>query len=283
MKATQPKVQAPVLATAGEVIQHVRRYYAGSSWAVFEGVADATGLKAKRWADAIAFGLWPSRGMDIHGVEVKVSRSDLARELANPHKAEAVAGYCDYWWIAVSSEDLVRPAELPSAWGLLVPCVKKGMRVAKPATRQLEPKALDRGFVAAILRRAAHVYDPQRIREQLRSEIFEQVRDEAIAAVQQDHEREIEGLRTRIEELNTSEDALRKEVYRLTKTPATTETIRRAMDLITTLQGWNGAHGKLDSFVRLLERDEHTLGAVRRSLGDVRDLLRDLIDPGTPT
>ncbi len=273
------KDESVALGTAHEVMMHVRRYYAGSSWAVFEGVANATGGRASRWADALAFGLWPSRGLEIHGVEIKVSRSDLLRELANPHKAEAVASYCDYWWIAAGSDGLAKPDELPPAWGLLVPVSgKRGMRVAK-AARQLDPKPLDRGFVAAILRKAAHDYDPERIRQQLHSEIFESVQDKAAAAAAREHQREVEGLRKRIDELAQSESELREQLNRMTTISVAPQMMRRAIGLISTLQGWHGTHGKLESLVRQLERDEQTLAVAKRSLGELRDFFEELAAP----
>lgn len=270
------KDEAVVLSTANAVMVHVRRYYAGSSWAVFEGVANATGGRASRWADALAFGLWPSRGLEIHGVEIKVSRSDLLREIADPRKAEPVAAYCDYWWIALGSEKLATPDELPPAWGMLVPISgKKGLRIAKPA-RKLDAKPLDRGFVAAVLRRAATQYDPERIRQQLHEEIFASVHDKAEAAVAREHEREVEGLRKRIDELARSEEDLRNQLGTIASYH-NPQILRRAISLISTLDGWNGAHKRLESFVRLLERDEETLGTVKRSLADVRDLLGELV------
>ena len=45
--------------------------------------------------DAVIMSLWPSRGLELHGVEIKVSRADWKREAADPAKAEAIAAYCD--------------------------------------------------------------------------------------------------------------------------------------------------------------------------------------------
>lgn len=279
---TAKQAGALVLTTADEVVTHVRRYYGGNAWAVFEGVANATGTRASRWADVIAFGLWPSRGMEIHGVEVKVSRSDLMRELDNPEKAEPVAAYCDYWWIAAGLDKLAKPEELPAAWGLLVPCAKKGMRVAKAATK-LEPKPLDRGFVAAILRRAAHVYDPERIRQQARGEIFSEERDKAIESVKQEHEREVKHLRERVEVLLTNQKSLQDQLAAIANVPATTQTIGKAMNLLLTLQGWNGAHEKLSGLLRTLGHHEETFNVTKRALGEIRDLLGELVAPKSET
>ena len=54
-----------------------------------------------RTADAMALGLWPSRGNYLHGFELKVSRSDWLNELKDPAKAEAIAKYCDMFSLVI--------------------------------------------------------------------------------------------------------------------------------------------------------------------------------------
>lgn len=70
------------------------------------------------FADGVAVNTWRSRGHAVHGFEVKVSRADWLRELKSPAKAEPVFRYCDYWFL-VAEKDIVKPGELPAAWGHL--------------------------------------------------------------------------------------------------------------------------------------------------------------------
>lgn len=72
-----------------------------------------------RTADFIAIDTWESKGHEIHGHEVKVSRSDWLHELADPSKAEAFKRYTHRWWLVVPDESIVRFGELPFGWGLL--------------------------------------------------------------------------------------------------------------------------------------------------------------------
>jgi len=72
-----------------------------------------------RTLDAIVLDLWPSSGNAVHGIEVKVSRSDWLTELKDPEKAEAFRPYCDHFWLAVPDASIVRD-DLPAGWGLLV-------------------------------------------------------------------------------------------------------------------------------------------------------------------
>jgi len=120
-------------------------------YALFFEVGDATGGRARRWADAVAMGLWPSRGLYLQGFEIKVSRSDWQSELKNPAKAESVARYCRHWWI-VTPPGVVRDGELPDGWGLLE-VQTQGIKTVKPAPA-LDPQPIEMTFLAAILRRA---------------------------------------------------------------------------------------------------------------------------------
>lgn len=115
-------------------------------------VGDATGTRQTRWADAVAMNLYPSRGLEIHGFEVKASRSDWLSELKNPAKSAPVQQYCDRWWI-VAPPGVVADGELPPTWGLLE--AKGGKLRQVCAAPKLEAKPVTRAFVAAMLRRAS--------------------------------------------------------------------------------------------------------------------------------
>ncbi len=140
--------------TEAEVIAALARKYPSPEWAFFPHVRDATGFGGSRTADAIAMSLWPSRGLELHGFEVKVSRSDWMREKKNPEKAEEVAQYCDRWWLVVGDATIVSEGELPDGWGLLVP--GPGGLVVRQAAGALREKApaIPRHFVASLLRAA---------------------------------------------------------------------------------------------------------------------------------
>jgi hypothetical protein len=139
------------------------------AWAFLPQVPDSTGGPASHTADAVAMSVWPSRGLEIHGIEVKVYRGDWLRELKRPAKAEAVCQYCDRWWVAIGDPSIVRDGELPATWGLLVP--RGDEMMVKVQAPLLTPTPMDRGFLAAILRRAAEVIIPRdSIADRLREE-----------------------------------------------------------------------------------------------------------------
>lgn len=130
----------------------IQNRYSGREWACFREVANATGAACKRHADFVAMGLWPSRGMEIIGIECKVSRSDWLSELRKPEKAEAVYQYCDRWYLAVSDASIVKAGELPPTWGLMV---LEGGKLKITEGPKLTPAPLSKGFVASLLSLAA--------------------------------------------------------------------------------------------------------------------------------
>jgi soluble cytochrome b562 len=136
-------------------IKALRRRYPSESYALFPQLADKTGAGPNRFADAAVMGLWPSRGLLFEGFEVKVSKSDLRKELRTPEKAETIAKYCDKWWLVLGSQDLMDGVGLiPEKWGVLAP--KDGtqeLKVVQQATKQ-KAEDFDREFMASVFRRA---------------------------------------------------------------------------------------------------------------------------------
>ncbi|MFZ3481915.1 hypothetical protein [Sphingomonas sp. 3-13AW] len=147
--------------------------------AILWEVGDATGARHSRLADAVIMGLWPSRGIDLEGVEIKTHRSDWQRELKDPGKAEQIARYCDFWWVH-ASPGVVKTEELPSGWGLRV-FDGRIWTTPVPAERR-RPDPISRDFLAALLRRS----------DQQLSKQAQRVADEALASERDKIERRIE-------------------------------------------------------------------------------------------
>jgi len=97
---------APAFTTAPEIAAGLRALFPARDHAVLFDVADGTGGKITRRADAIVQALWPSRGLWLAGVEIKVSRGDWLRELKDAGKADAIARYCVAADTKVLTEDL---------------------------------------------------------------------------------------------------------------------------------------------------------------------------------
>ena len=63
---------------ASEVVNRLRDRYPSAAYAFFEQVRNGTGYSRTvvRTADALAFSLWPSRGLTLDGFEIKAYRGD---------------------------------------------------------------------------------------------------------------------------------------------------------------------------------------------------------------
>lgn len=162
LAASSAKVQAPAPITAPIIRAELKRFYPHPEYGVVFEVAQATGFSAHRHLDAIAMSTYPSRGLHLNGIEIKVSVHDWRRERRDPDKAEQLARFCDHFYIA-APKGIVPIADLPVAWGLLEldPLdLKRGIYVAKHAakTPAQEP---GRDFLAAIFRAANRPADPE--------------------------------------------------------------------------------------------------------------------------
>lgn len=158
---------------SGSVIRKaLRAQYPLPQYAVLYEVASGMGKTFGGYADAMVMGLFPSRGLDIHGFEIKVSRADWLRELKKPDKAERVASYCDYFWLVIQEEGIAKVDEVPSPWGLYA-LDGKALKVLK-RPKKLRAMVPDRAFIGSMLRRANEMAERERSRaeEELNKDEF---------------------------------------------------------------------------------------------------------------
>ncbi|MEJ2886126.1 hypothetical protein [Actinomycetospora aeridis] len=144
--------------TEADVLAWLRRRYTavspgnGPRYVFATHVRSAAGFDAMRTADAVVMDTWRSGRWELHGHEVKVSRSDWLRELKDLGKAEAVGRFCDRWWVVVPDASIVKTDELPVDWGLLVVAPTRARTVRQAPKREAEP--VSRSFMAALMRAA---------------------------------------------------------------------------------------------------------------------------------
>ncbi|MBN3744825.1 hypothetical protein G3N96_05160 [Burkholderia sp. Se-20373] len=127
--------------------------FCAPEWALFFEVGDATGAQRNRWADAVAVNMHDSRGLEVQGFEIKVSRPDWLRELKDPAKSAPVQRFCDRWWV-VAPDGVILDGELPPTWGYYRALAGGKLRQAVAAPK-LAAEPVTRAFVAAMLRRAS--------------------------------------------------------------------------------------------------------------------------------
>lgn len=153
---------APMSHTESTMFDLLCQKYSGDDWVCIPQVPSGTGLDKKTTADAVAMSLWPSRGLELHGFEIKVSRSDWLAELKKPAKAESISRYCDRWWL-VADKGVANKDELPKGWGLLVP---HGNGLRSVVTAELtDAEPMTRSILAGLLR-ASDKFRERRVRQE---------------------------------------------------------------------------------------------------------------------
>ena len=147
--------------TTPELTEKLRNKYLRptDAYAFITQVRAATAYADMQSADAMVMGLWPSRGVNLTGFEVKVSRGDWLHEYNRPAKAETLAKYCDYWYLVVSEDSILKEGELPENWGLLC-CDENGKLQEVKKAPKLEPVPIDRMFLASLFRNVTTKHIP---------------------------------------------------------------------------------------------------------------------------
>ena len=166
------------------------------AWIYLSDVRSATGFTREvRYADGLALGIWPSRGLEIQGFEIKVSRQDWKKELDNPKKSDEIARYCDKWWLVVRDNSIVPISELPKSWGLMIPR-GKGLVVVQEAEK-MEALPIDRSFMMSIIRHIVKTTVPaDKITEQVNNRMAD-----AIALERHRMEYQLKDAKNKAEEL----------------------------------------------------------------------------------
>ena len=165
---------AAIKITATDIRTAMVKQFNSQEYAIMWEVANATGTNVRRYADAVIMSLWPSRGLELHGVEIKVNRHDWLKEAQDPTKAEEIAKFCDRWWVHTSPNIVRDVSELPPMWGLREYDGKQ-WKTIKQAERT-EAQSITRGFLASLLRRAD---GPMRAAiEEARNEAYKRVQEQ---------------------------------------------------------------------------------------------------------
>lgn len=165
---------API--TSADLAAELRSRYCRPEWHVEEEVT-----LAGRRLDVVAFNLWGARSYRTVGFELKVSRGDWMRELANFQKAGEWIAVVDEFFV-VAPGGIVRPDELPVGWGLLE---LRGSRMFTKAHPQVQRgTTLPREVVARFFTRILGALDAARHESEAKDRaVTWQVRDEIRAEV----------------------------------------------------------------------------------------------------
>lgn len=234
--------------TTADIRAALRVHFPDGAHAVLEEVRNGTGYRRReRYADALVCSCWPSRGLWLAGVEIKVSRSDWRKELEQPDKSAEIQRWCDYWWIA-APKGLVKNGELPVTWGLLEydtkARTKSKISVVVQAPK-LEPHPLSIEFVASVLRSASKLGDGQTnaIRQEAWAECRKELGEldelttklaqaESRIRLLEHYERDNAEMKTENERLQELEDAIRMKRWKRLELERRANELRTAADAI---------------------------------------------------
>ena len=100
----------------------------------------------------MAVNCYESKGFAIEGIEVKVSRADLMREVQDASKHNVFFDNLDYYSVAMPA-GIAKLDELPALWGVYV--VKDGKLATRRKPKPLHDaglKVIDKGFAASLCR-----------------------------------------------------------------------------------------------------------------------------------
>ena len=134
--------------TADTIRKALQEKYQEDEWYLGFEVGDSCGSLLSRHADAVAINAYPSRGFEVRGFEIKVSRSDLKHELEISAKADAVAKYCNYWFLVVP-KGLTKDMQIPEPWGIIE---YKDGKLKQVKTATYMKNICDFGFLCAFIR-----------------------------------------------------------------------------------------------------------------------------------
>lgn len=183
--------------TANDIRNSLQQYYADPEWTLMFEVGNGTGGTLRRHADGVAMNMYPSRGYEIRGFEIKVSRSDLKHEIEQAEKAEAVCQYCDTWFLVVP-KGLTKDIQIPLPWGIIEYCDEGKLRIKKQAEK-LQRETLPVQFVAGMLRaqqRTSRQDVAKRVESELQSrkEIWQKHKTWEMDRLRDDNERMVKKL-----------------------------------------------------------------------------------------
>ena len=125
--------------TANDLTEMLRRHYLPENRppsGFF--AAEVESPNGKRRADALWVSAIRSSPYGLVGHELKVSRSDLLVELADPAKCDPWMQYCDQWWLVISDPALIDGLDIPENWGIMAPPsgrLRRSMTVLRPGPR----------------------------------------------------------------------------------------------------------------------------------------------------
>lgn len=133
--------------TAKDMLDLLEKHYAPPPSKPAGGrlISEIQAPGSTRRADALYLPITTSGRGTIIGHEIKVNRSDVLAEVADPHKADAWLRYCNRWWLVISNASIIEGIPIPPEWGIMLPPTRNRFMTIVRDAPKLEP---DRSILA---------------------------------------------------------------------------------------------------------------------------------------
>ena len=140
-----------------------KRFSDHRRYAYAEEVGNATGLEQTRRLDAVVVDVYKSNGYSIEGIEIKVSKADLMRELQDSSKHNIFFDSLDYYSLATTYDVLLQTPKdvIPPHWGIYEGRAFDNGEMSLSVRRKplslhdKQASAIDRPFFACLVRAIA--------------------------------------------------------------------------------------------------------------------------------
>lgn len=182
----------PMNISTAMIDKAIHERYQEPNWVLGFEVGNSTGAELKRHADAIAMNQYPSRSFETIGMEVKISKGDLRRELEDAGKCDELYKYVNEWYLVVP-KGLTDGEIIPPNWGIMEYHEKTGrLRIKKPA--EWHEAVVDKGFMIAFIRGLGR--NDEYTKQQAFKDAYEKVRYQEARA-----QKELETLQASLEKI----------------------------------------------------------------------------------
>ncbi|NUP13835.1 MAG: hypothetical protein HOW73_47985 [Polyangiaceae bacterium] len=254
----------PTKVTAGDVLDAIRVSFNSREYAVLANVRNGTGYaqKRERYADALALSLWPSKGIELHGFEIKVARSDWLNELKDPEKSHEIGRFCHRWWVA-APPGVVKLEEVPTQWGYLEVTEKRTARKVQAPLRETEAWTV--GFVASVFRSFAEQCIARSEADRMVADATKRFADDASKAW--DLERQLDSKKRDLETQAQHHAHYRQGIVAFEQSSG-----------LTLQQSYNWDLGKVGTIVAMLMRGDKALDEAMASATSASERYRELAE-----
>jgi len=141
-----------------KVFSKLQYVFPPPAFIVLPGVRNETGHTAKsRTIDGLVASIYPSRGLWLGAVEIKITKSDWRKEIRDAEKSDAIQKYCKYFYVA-SPSGVIPEGEVPETWGQ-IEVREDGATIVRRAP-ELSPEPITLPMTLSILRRVSECTVP---------------------------------------------------------------------------------------------------------------------------